>query len=168
MNVGKLSLPALFLAMLLAIIIAMLIAGWFYVGMIVPSQPIHPVINSPVNENMAFNKRASKLSSDFLTRPMFWVNRRPQELAVEEVVEAKPVVEDTSLNELLVAGIYSDGNVSGMIGIYKNEKLRLAVGDELGGWVLDAVSEGGVLFRNNDQLKELKLERVMLPNKPKK
>lgn len=94
-----------------------------------------------------------------LERPLFWESRRPlaPAEAIDEPVDEEQVADE--LKQLTVLGVFSDGEVGGMIVLFKQQRQRVAVGESIAGWELDSVSADKVTMTRDGRRSNLPLER---------
>ncbi|EED31010.1 conserved hypothetical protein [gamma proteobacterium NOR5-3] len=81
------------------------------------------------------------------SRPLFWASRRPEAKAPPPQ-KTKPGNNKPArrLEDLQVAGAVGAGDQGKAIIIYKDKLMRLGIGDKVGGWSLQSVSLGEVVF----------------------
>ena len=112
---------------------------------------------------------------EIVSRPLFWEQRSPAMAA--EVVAVEPIERESAgqkLKDVKVVGIYGSGTTGGAIVRVKGTKRRVAIGEEVSGWVLDTVSPNSARFVKGASADELVLQRVdasklvkVVPSAPK-
>lgn len=97
------------------------------------------------------------------SRPLFWDGRRPVVIdempsAVEQ--ETASAVRADELDKVELAGVYFAGDASGAIVRADGQRMRVALGESLMGWKLEAVDAAEVHFSNTGQTKTIRLEHA--------
>ena len=95
-------------------------------------------------------------------RPLFWQERRP--IAAEQNIEApEPVIEQNrNIDDFELIGLFKAGTNSSAIVMYKKEKHRLRLNEELAGWRLVDISDNAAAFEESSASAEEKIEMLML------
>ncbi len=94
-----------------------------------------------------------------LERPLFWSSRRPLAPVEEtdEPVDEAQVADE--LKNLIVLGLFSDGDNGGMIVRFKQQRKRVAVGESIAGWELASVGAGKVTMTRGERRSDVPLKR---------
>jgi len=155
----RLELAALLLGLFICL---QLVAG--LVGLAVSAGPaaIEPAADSlrvPAVSAPAVVAAAER--NEIISRPLFWVGRRPV-----EVVAAIPDPESArggskELKQVKLVGLFGGGETVGAIVLVKGKKQRILRGESLEGWTLDAVDPGEAVFRRGARRQALPLERAL-------
>ena len=99
--------------------------------------------------------------NEIVSRPLFWEQRSPGVAADVMFVETNDTESaGQKLKDVKVVGIYGSGTTGGAIVRVKGTKRRVAIGEEIGGWVLDTVSPNSARFVKDASVDELVLQRV--------
>jgi hypothetical protein len=141
------------------------------VALILPSED---VLTVGALEQVALVNAAAR--NEIVSRPLFWEGRSPVSTAEVDVVEpdqTEPA--EKKIKGVKVVGIYGSGTAGGAIVRVKGAKRRVAIGEEINGWVLDTVSTNSVRFVKGASSDELMLQMadvskivIVVPSPPKK
>lgn len=108
--------------------------------------------------------RVSEHEAALTERPLFWPERRPE--PEEVATEAAPQVKgrNNNVNNFVLLGILSTGELSTVNVDYKGEVHRLKVGETLAGWTLQSVVFDEVIFvesasagKDNENTKSIRI-----------
>ena len=155
----RVELVALVLLLVLAMQIAwglLSIVRTSFVAAIPPSQD---VLNVGRREQVA--QVEAEARNGIVSRPVFWQGRSP--VVATEVVVVEPSAEEAAgqkLKGVKLVGIYGSGTSGGAILQGKGGKRRVAVGNEVEGWTLEAVAPNSARFVRGPAVDELELQRV--------
>lgn len=104
-------------------------------------------------------------SDDFVSRPLFWEERRVVEEEVAEV--PKPVNNQRDpFRGVQLLGIYLYGDQAGVIVNINGVKQRIKMGAEYEGWNLEFMSPDSVVFTKGDENKVILLEHASIAGVP--
>lgn len=121
--------------------LAALFAHFFWQPTVEPLMPAELAMASPVGAVSPGMTQQESL--DFVFRPLFLMSRRPAEPRAPEVV-AVPEPDQQSVDRRLLEGyqllgVFSSGDRGGVILLDPaQERVRLYIGDSIGGWVLQS------------------------------
>lgn len=160
----RLELVALLLVMFICL---QLVAGLVGLAVSTGPGPIEPAADSlrvPAVSAPAVVAAAER--NEIISRPLFWVGRRPV-----EVVAAIPdpdAVQGGSkdLKEVKLVGLFGGGDTVGAIVLVKGKKQRILRGEALEGWTLDAVGPQEAVFERGARRETLALERSVANSEP--
>lgn len=98
-----------------------------------------------------------------LNQPLFWPSRRP--LAPVEVIVTEPKQSSTGtraaqIKGVILVGVFGGGDSAGIIVLYKGNKRRVMVGEELDGWKLKSVAPESAVISSGDRNQTLALQRL--------
>ena len=121
--------------------LALLLANLFWQPAVEPIMPAELTVASPVK--VVSPGMTEQESLDFIFRPLFLTSRRPMESPTPEVaVIAKPdqqSVDRQLLEGYQLLGVFSSGDRGGVILLDQaQERVRLYIGDSIGGWLLQS------------------------------
>lgn len=144
------SLRRLELLVLVLLLLALLQLLWIALGSLRPAsvEPVAPVVDSlRVVETASPGAVTGPMSLQFQSRPLFWASRRAEApiFAMEDIEEGDEAPA-RRLEDLQLTGLIANGNQGTAIVTLKEQRLRLAVGDEIEGWSLQSVSNSEAVF----------------------
>ena len=150
-------------ALLLGLFICLqLVAG--FIGLAVSTGPaaIEPAADSlrvPAVSTPAVVAAAER--NEIISRPLFWVGRRPVEViaAIKDPDAARGG--SAELKEVKLVGLFGGGETAGAIVLVKGKKQRILRDESLEGWTLDAISAGEAVFTRGTRREALVLERAV-------
>lgn len=152
-------------ALLLAVVICVqLVAG--LVGLTVTAGPaaIEPAADSlrvpPVTEPRVL---AARERNDILSRPLFWVGRRPLEAVALAEEPGASGAGSEELSAVKLVGVFGDGDTAGVIVLVKDKKQRILRGEAVEGWSLKSIEPTGeAVFSRGARRETLSLQRAAL------
>lgn len=129
--------------------------------------PLAPEPVLPAEESLQVGKIkprqvvSGEQSAQIRARPVFFESRRPQE-PEEEVVAQKPPskVKKSKAPELKLVGVFGAADAKGIIALLKGKRMRLLIGEEVSGWVLQEVSRDRAKLQNNGESLSVVLQRT--------
>ncbi|MBN7795170.1 type II secretion system protein N [Parahaliea mediterranea] len=155
----RLELGVLLLVVLLAL--QLIVSA---VGLAMPPAP-EPV--PPAAESLRVGKIeprqlvSGEQSAQIRARPVFFESRRPQEPEKEtEAQKPPPKVKKTKAPELKLVGVFGAAEAKGIIALHKGKRMRLLVGEDVSGWVLQEVSRDRAKLQNNGESLSVVLQRT--------
>lgn len=138
------------LALIGALLVAVLQLLWIVFGSLRPApvKAVPPAANSlQVVQGMTSESVTGPMSLQLQSRPLFWPSRRPDGpvMAIEEssVDGGTPA---RRLEDLQLVGLIENGSQGTAIVQYKEQRMRLGIGDDLQGWSLLSVANGEAVF----------------------
>lgn len=100
--------------------------------------------------------------NEIITRPLFWVGRRPLE-AVNVVAEPDGKGGGAAeLDKVTLVGVFGGGDTAGVIVLVDGKKRRILLDEELDGWILKSIEGGKGVFARGPRRETLELQRVDL------
>ena len=121
--------------------------------------PLASDLTSPLQVDADMIKAIS--SDDFVSRPLFWEERRMVEGVAAEV--PKPVNNQRDpFREFKLLGIYLYGDQAGVIANINGIKQRIRVEEEYEGWQLAFMSPDSAVFTKGDENKVVPLEHASI------
>ena len=169
----RVELVALVLLLVLVLQIAWGLLSIVRTSLVAAIPPSQDVLNVGRLEQVA--QVEAEARNDIISRPVFWQGRVPA-VAAEVVAVESPAEEAAGqkIKGVKLVGTYGSGTTGGAILRVKNGKLRVAVGEEAEGWLLDAVEPNSARFVRGAAVDELQLQRVdasklvkVVPSAPK-
>ena len=164
----RIELAALVLLLLLGLQVALGVLSIVASSSVPAILPSQDVLNVGKLEQIA--QADADARNQVVSRPLFWLGRRS--VTAAEVVVVEPAPEKAAgqkIKGVKLVGTYGGGAIIRL----KNDKRRVAVGDEVEGWLLDAVEPNSARFVRGAAVDELMLQRVdasklvkMVPSAP--
>ena len=155
-------------ALLLGLFICLqLVAG--FIGLAVSTGPaaIEPAADSlrvPAVSTPAVVAAAER--NEIISRPLFWVGRRPVEViaAIKDPDAARGG--SAELKEVKLVGLFGGGDTAGAIVLVKGKKQRILRDESLEGWTLETIEPQGAVFTRGARREALGLERASVTSDP--
>ena len=161
MKSNALSLMVRLIAVLTLLVFVVAACGTYKVMSLALPQahPLASDLTSPIHIDADMTKAIS--SDDFVSRPLFWEERRVVE---EAVVEApKPVSNQRDpFRGFKLLGIYLYGDQAGVIANINGIKQRIRIEEEYEGWQLAFMSPDSAVFTKGDENKVVPLEHASI------
>jgi len=122
--------------------------------------PLAPAADSLEAVGIIIPNTEPMVESVMIERPLFWKERQPYVVELIEDEKAAPeVIGPDPFEKIKLVGVYSGGAILIVDGV----KQRIHIGEELVvGWSLELMSAEGLIFRNGEESKTLKLEHAMV------
>ncbi len=155
-------------ALLLGLFICLqLVAG--FIGLAVSTGPgaIEPAADSlrvPAVSAPAVVAAAER--NEIISRPLFWVGRRPIEVvaAIKDPDAARGG--NVELKEVKLVGLFGGGETAGAIVLVKGKKQRILRNESLEGWTLETIGPEEAVFTRGARREALGLERASVNSDP--
>jgi hypothetical protein len=149
-------------ALLLGLFICLqLVTG--FIGLAVSTGPgaIEPAADSlrvPAVSTPAVVAAAGR--NEIISRPLFWVGRRPVEVvaAIQDPDAARGG--SVELKEVKLVGLFGGGDTAGAIVLVKGKKQRILRDESLEGWTLETIGPEEAVFTRGARREALGLERA--------
>lgn len=144
-----------------------LVAGFVGLAVSAGPDPIEPAADSlRVPAVSAPAEVAAAERNEIISRPLFWVGRRPVE-AVAAIAEPETARgSGKELKEVKLVGLFGGGDTVGAIVLVKGKKQRILRGETLEGWTLDAIGLSEAEFTRGARRESLNLQRALAGSDP--
>ena len=104
--------------------------------------------------------------NEIISRPLFWVGRRPVEPG-PVVAEPGPEQDGSKeLKEVKLVGLFGGGDTAGAIVLVKGKKQRILRDGSLEGWTLETIGPEKAVFTRGARREALGLERASINSDP--
>lgn len=104
--------------------------------------------------------------NEIISRPLFWVGRRPLEPGPVIAPPGSEQEGSKDLKEVKLVGLFGGGDTVGAIVLVKGEKQRILRGEAVAGWTLETIGSGDAVFARDARRESLALERAVASSAP--
>lgn len=129
--------------------------------------PILPAEASLRVNDIRYGDEADEaLSSDLVSRPVFWRDRQPY-VPSDEAADTSPAEQargSKAIDELELHGVYT-GATPGIIITFRNERRRLKLNESIEDWTFTMFSPDGAIFESGSDIRTIGLEHAMPASK---
>jgi hypothetical protein len=138
----------------------------FQLATIARPEPILPAIDSTGEGGALWVEGVTEAASqEVRARPLFWTSRRPYSPEPEETLVEEAPAETGELKEIKLVGIFGAGDSAGIITLVQGKKQRILLGEEIGGWKLDAIEQDQAEFSSGGRTRKLTMKPATFQNK---
>ncbi len=132
-------------------------------------EPILPAADSLQVDDLHFGAALDEdMSQDIVSRPVFWQGRAAYTAGAESVDSGKPEKpRNSDIDGVTLLGVYSVGDVPGVIVSYREERHRLQPDESVAGWTFTSLNGNAAIFTYDSDTRELSLEHALVAPAPK-
>lgn len=153
---------------LTAVILLQLVWSGARLLLLTDPEPVLPAAASLQVDDLNFGAALDEdLSQDIVSRPIFWQGRAAYTAAAESGDSGKQEKpRNSDINGVTLLGVYSVGDVPGVIVSYKEERHRLQPDESIAGWKFTSLNGNAAIFTYDSDIRELSLEHALVAPAP--